>query len=55
MAAHLSISDSEGSSGTDDIMLQNDNKEDGNVWSECEEDEILIVKMERVTLIGKGR
>ena len=42
MAAHLNISDCEGSNavdGTDDDVLWNDSKEDGDVRSECEEDE----------------
>jgi hypothetical protein len=40
--------------GTDDDMLWNGSEEDGNLRSECEEDE-GTVKMETVTLIGKGR
>jgi len=42
MAAHLTRCDFEGSNavdGTDDNMVWNDSKEDGNVSSECEEDE----------------
>jgi len=42
MAAHLTRSDCEGSNavdGTDDDMLWNDSEEDGDVRSECEEDE----------------
>ena len=35
--------------------LWNGSKEDGNVRIECEEDEVLAVKVERVTLVGKGR
>jgi hypothetical protein len=33
MAAHFSKSYSEGSNGTDNIMLENDNEENGDVWS----------------------
>ena len=41
---------------TDDVdMLWNDSEEDGNIRSECEEVKALTVKMETVTLIGKGR
>jgi hypothetical protein len=36
-------------------MLWNDSEEDGNIRSECEEVKALIVEMETVTLIGKGR
>jgi hypothetical protein len=42
MAAHLTRNDCEGSYavvGTDDDILWNDSEEDGNVRSECEEDE----------------
>ena len=41
---------------TDDNMLWNDSKEDGNtsIRSECEEVKPLTVEMETVTLIGKG-
>jgi hypothetical protein len=39
---------------TDD-MLWNDSEEDGNVRSECEKMQALTVKIETVTLIGKGR
>jgi hypothetical protein len=42
MAAHLTISDCEGSNavdGTDDDVLWNDSEEDGNVRSECEKNE----------------
>jgi len=39
----------------DDDMLWNDSEEDGNIGSECEEVKALTVKMETVTLIGKGR
>ena len=42
MAAHLTRGDCEGSKavdGTDDGMLWNDTEEDGDVTSECEEDE----------------
>jgi hypothetical protein len=38
---------------TDD-MLWNGSEEDGSVRSECEEDEDMTVKMDTVTLIGKG-
>jgi len=40
---------------TDDNMLWNGSEEDGSVRSECEEDEDMTVKMDTVTLIGKGR
>jgi len=39
---------------TDDTLC-NSTEEDGNVWSECEEDEALTVKTETVTMNGKGR
>jgi len=39
---------------TDDNVLWNGSEEDGNVRSEHEEDE-MIVNMETVSLIGKGR
>ena len=39
--------------GTDDNMYWNETEEDGNVRSECEEDE-GTVEMETGTLIGKG-
>jgi len=45
------------SSAVDEIdgdMLWNGSEEDGNVRSECEEDEGTAVKMETVALIGKG-
>jgi hypothetical protein len=35
-----------------DNMLWNGSDEDGNVRSECEEDEDMTVKMDTVTLIG---
>jgi hypothetical protein len=38
--------------GTGEDMLWNDSEEDGNVRSECEDDEGTDVKMETVTLIG---
>jgi hypothetical protein len=41
--------------GTDDDMLWNNIEGDGDVRCECEEDEGLAVKMETVTLTGKGR
>jgi hypothetical protein len=41
--------------GTDGDMLWNGSEDDGNVRNECEEDTALTVKMETVTLIGKGR
>jgi hypothetical protein len=34
-------------------MLWNNSKEDGDVGSECEKYDTLMVKMETVTLIGK--
>jgi hypothetical protein len=37
---------------TDNVILWNGGKEDGNVRSDCEEGKVLTVKMERVTLIG---
>ena len=40
---------------TDDVMLWNGSEEDGNVGSECEQVEDIAVKLETVTLIGKGR
>jgi hypothetical protein len=40
---------------TDDNMLWNGSDEDGNVRSECVEDEDMTVKMDTVTLIGKVR
>ena len=40
--------------GTDDDVLRNDSEEDRNIRSVCEEDEDTV-KMEIVTLIGKGR
>jgi len=40
--------------GTDDDMLWNGSEEDGDVRCECGE-EALTVKMERVTLTGRGR
>jgi hypothetical protein len=39
----------------DDSMLCNDNEENGNVWSEYEEDEGTDCEMETATLIGNGR
>jgi hypothetical protein len=36
-------------------MFWNGSEEDGNVKSWCEEDEGMAMKMETVTLIGKGR
>jgi len=39
---------------TDD-MLWNGSDKDGNVRSECEEDEDMTVTMDTVTLIGKVR
>jgi hypothetical protein len=36
-------------------MLWNYSEEDENVRSECEEIKALTVKIETVTLIGKGR
>jgi hypothetical protein len=39
---------------TDDDMLWNGSEEEGNVKSKCEEDKALTVKIEAVTLIGKG-
>ena len=36
-------------------MLWNEREEDGDVRSECEEGEALLVKMKTVTLSGKGR
>ena len=39
--------------GTDDGMLWNGSEEDGNVRSECEEDEGTNCVVETVTLIGK--
>jgi hypothetical protein len=42
--------------GTEDVMLWNDSEGDRNVRSECEEGVgVLTVKMETVTLTGKGR
>ena len=41
--------------GTNDDMLWNGSEEDGNARSECEEMKAMTVKMETVTLIGKGR
>jgi hypothetical protein len=41
--------------GNDDDTLQNDSEEDGNVRSECEEDEGTDCEDETVTLTGKGR
>jgi hypothetical protein len=42
--------------GTDDDMLWNGSEDDGNVRSECEEDEGTdCVKIETLTPIGKGR
>jgi len=41
-AAHLSRSDSEGSNGTDDIMLENDKRM--GMFGVCEENKILIRK-----------
>jgi len=40
---------------TDDGMLWNGSEEDGTVGSECEQEEGAAVKMETVTLIGRGR
>jgi hypothetical protein len=40
---------------TDDGMLWNDSEEDGNGGSECEQERGTAVKLETVTLIGKGR
>jgi hypothetical protein len=40
--------------GPDDDMLWNDSEEDGNVRS-VRNIKALTVKMERVTLIGKGK
>jgi hypothetical protein len=40
---------------TGDNMLWNGSENYGNVRSECEEDEDMTVKMDTVTLIGKGR
>jgi hypothetical protein len=37
---------------TDNVILWNGGKEDGNVRSDCEGGKVLTVKMERVTLIG---
>jgi hypothetical protein len=39
----------------DDDTAWNDSEEDGDVRSECEEDEARTVKMETVTLTGKVR
>jgi len=39
---------------TDD-MLWNGSEEEGNVRSECEEDEDMTVKVDTVTLMGKCR
>jgi|TergutCu122P5_1016488.scaffolds.fasta_scaffold2076763_3 hypothetical protein len=41
--------------GETDDMLWKGSEEKGDVSSECEEDEGVTVKMETVTLIGKGR
>ena len=41
--------------GNDDDMLWNGSEDDGNVRSECEEDKDMTVKVDTVTLIGKGR
>jgi len=40
---------------TDDVMLWNGSEEDGNVGSKCEQEEGIAVKLETMTLIGKGR
>ena len=40
---------------TDDGMLWNGSEEDGNVGSECEQEEGTAVKLETVTLMGKSR
>jgi hypothetical protein len=45
---------SNGVDATDDDMLCNDKEEDGNVRS-VRKRKTLTVKMETVTLIGKGR
>jgi len=58
MAAHLTRSDCEGSNvvdGTDDDMLWNDGKEDGDVRSECEEGEGTDCEDGDSDSIGKGR
>ena len=39
----------------DNDMLWNGSEEDVNAGSEWGEDEALIVKMEKVTMVGKGR
>ena len=63
MAVHLTQSDCVGfkkcrlanvMDETDD-MLWNGSEEDGYVRSECEEDEDMTVKVDTLTLIGKGR
>jgi hypothetical protein len=41
--------------GTSDDLLWDDSEEDGNVRSECGKIKALNVKMETVTLVGKGR
>jgi hypothetical protein len=41
--------------GTEDYILWSESEEDGHVRSECEEDEGTDLKMETLTLIGKGR
>ena len=40
---------------TDDGVLLNGSEEDGNVGNECEQEEGTAVKLETVTLIGRGR
>jgi len=58
MAAHLTRSDCEGSNvvdGIDDDMLWINGKEDGDVRSECEEDEGTDCEDGDSDSIGKGR
>jgi len=57
MAAHLTRSDYEGSNavhGTEDMLWWNDSEEDGDVKSECGEDEGTDCKDEEETLKGTG-
>jgi len=41
--------------GTNDDLLRDDGEEDGNIRSECGKIKALNLKLETVTLIGKGR
>jgi len=41
--------------GTNDGLLWDDSEEDGNIRSECGKMKALNLKMETVTLVGKGR